>query len=130
MPSAFLVGSGTERLSSSLSTRADLAMGGLMMGSFDSDVGSFVVSCLMSFILFESLISLFLGKGRLSLGSRRSAAVTRVLGVLSSSLEISFCGTSSERHGFLFERMLTGSAPASSEVRLSEVDIAVAFLIS
>ena len=130
MSSAFLVGSGTERLSSSLLTRADLAMGGLMMGSFDSGVGSFVVSCLMSFILFESLISLFLGKGRLSLGSRRSAAVTRVLGVLSSSLEISFCGTSSERHGFLFERMLTGSAPASSEVRLSEVDIAVAFLIS
>jgi hypothetical protein len=105
-------------------------MGGLMMGSFDSGVGSFVVSCLMSFILFESLISLFLGKGRLSLGSRRSAAVTRVLGVLSSSLEISFCGTSSERHGFLFERMLMGSAPASSEVRLSEVDITVAFLMS
>ena len=130
MPSAFLVGSGTERLSSSLSTRADLAMGGLMMGSFDSDVGSFVVSCLMSFILFESLISLFLGKGRLSLGSRRSAVAARVLGVLSSSLEISFPGTSSERHGFLFERMLMGSAPASSEVRLSEVDIAVAFLMS
>ena len=53
MPSAFLVGSGTERLSSSLLTRADLAMGGLMMGglmmgglmmgSFDSGVGSFVV---------------------------------------------------------------------------------------
>jgi hypothetical protein len=30
----------------------------------------------------------------------------------------------------LFERMLMGSAPASSEVRLSEVDIAVAFLMS
>lgn len=130
MPSAFLVGSGTERLSSCLSTRADLAMCGLMMGSFDSGGGSFVVSCLVSFILFESLISLFLGKGRLGLGSRRSAAVTRVLGVLSSSLEISFCGTSSERHGFLFERMLMGSAPASSEVLLSEVDITVAFLMS
>ena len=84
----------------------------------------------MSFILFESLISLFLGKGRLSLGSRCSAAVARVLGALSSSLEISFCGISSERHGFLFERMLMGSAPASSEVRLSEVDITVAFLMS
>ena len=43
MPSAFLVGSGTQRLSSSLSTRVDLEMGGLMMGSFDSGVGSFVV---------------------------------------------------------------------------------------
>ena len=85
----------------------------------------------MSFILFGSLISsLFFGKGRLSLGSRRSAVAARVLGVLSSSLEISFPGTSSERHGFLFERMLMGSAPASSEVRLSEVDIAVAFLMS